>query len=138
MGCVEAPVDAFLSNHSHFCLQSHQQYSSSHSAPKKGYSKMESKSYPPYEDYENEGYCEYEGEEEEDGGKEDYDDFTKELNQYRMAKEGGTHRGRGTAAFLQKLTPSPVGHAGYTSRWLLTCPGAEVEGCGKGRSILEA
>ncbi|XP_048348823.1 zinc finger CCCH domain-containing protein 4 [Sphaerodactylus townsendi] len=63
--------------------------------PKKGYSKMESKNYPPYEDYENEGYCEYEGEEDEDGGKEDYDDFTKELNQYRRAKEGGTHRGRG-------------------------------------------
>nr|XP_056701721.1 zinc finger CCCH domain-containing protein 4 isoform X1 [Euleptes europaea] len=74
---------------------SHQQYSSSHSAPKKGYSKMESKNYPPYEDYENEGYCEYEGEEDEDGGKEDYDDFTKELNQYRRAKEGGAHRGRG-------------------------------------------
>ncbi|XP_061453416.1 zinc finger CCCH domain-containing protein 4 isoform X2 [Rhineura floridana] len=73
---------------------SHQQYSSSHSAPKKGYSKMESKNYPMYEDYENEGYCDYEGEDDEDMGKEEYDDFTKELNQYRRAKEG-THRGRG-------------------------------------------
>ncbi|XP_063168146.1 zinc finger CCCH domain-containing protein 4 [Candoia aspera] len=73
---------------------SHQQYSSSHSAPKKGYSKMENKNYPIYEEYENEGYCDYEGEEEEDMGKEEYDDFAKELNQYRRAKEG-THRGRG-------------------------------------------
>ncbi|XP_039217779.1 zinc finger CCCH domain-containing protein 4 [Crotalus tigris] len=73
---------------------SHQQYSSSHSAPKKGYPKMENKSYPPYEEYENEGYCDYEAEEEEDMGKEEYDDFAKELNQYRRAKEG-THRGRG-------------------------------------------
>uniref|UniRef100_A0A8C6YHM6 Zinc finger CCCH domain-containing protein 4 n=1 Tax=Naja naja TaxID=35670 RepID=A0A8C6YHM6_NAJNA len=73
---------------------SHQQYSSSHSGPKKGYPKMENKSYPPYEEYENEGYCDYEGEEEEDMGKEEYDDFAKELNQYRRAKEG-THRGRG-------------------------------------------
>lgn len=47
-----------------------------------------------YEDYENEQYGEYEGEEEEDMGKEDYDDFTKELNQYRRAKEGSS-RGRG-------------------------------------------
>ncbi|KAF7235124.1 Zinc finger CCCH domain-containing protein 4 [Varanus komodoensis] len=73
---------------------SHQQYSSSHGAPKKGYSKMESKNYPMYEEYENEGYCDYEGEDDEDMGKEEYDDFTKELNQYRRAKEG-THRGRG-------------------------------------------
>ncbi|XP_053123328.1 zinc finger CCCH domain-containing protein 4 isoform X4 [Hemicordylus capensis] len=75
----------------------HQQYSSSsssHSAPKKGYPKMESKSYPLYEDYENEGYCDYEGEDDGDLGKEEYDDFTKELNQYRRAKEG-SHRGRG-------------------------------------------
>lgn len=47
-----------------------------------------------YEDYENEQYGEYEGDEEEDMGKEDYDDFTKELNQYRRAKEGSS-RGRG-------------------------------------------
>uniref|UniRef100_A0A8D0BCC4 Zinc finger CCCH domain-containing protein 4 n=1 Tax=Salvator merianae TaxID=96440 RepID=A0A8D0BCC4_SALMN len=72
---------------------SHQQYSS-HSAPKKGYPKMESKNYPMYEDYENEGYGDYEGEEDEDMAKEEYDDFTKELNQYRRAKEG-SHRGRG-------------------------------------------
>lgn len=54
---------------------------------------MESKNYPVYEDYENEGYCDYEGED-NDMGKEDYDDFAKELNQYRRAKEG-SHRGRG-------------------------------------------
>lgn len=53
-----------------------------------------------YEDYENEQYGEYEGDEEEDMGKEDYDDFTKELNQYRRAKEGSS-RGRG------KPFPSP-------------------------------
>lgn len=82
-----------------YFLKSHQQYQSSHGTPmpKKSYSKMESKSYGMYEDYENEGYGEYEGEEDEDMGKEDYDDFTKELNQYRRAKEG-SHRGRGTAA----------------------------------------
>lgn len=76
--------------------QSHQQYSSSHTTPlpKKSYSKMDSKSYSLYEDYENEQYGEYEGDEEEDMGKEDYDDFTKELNQYRRAKEGSS-RGRG-------------------------------------------
>ncbi|ERE48451.1 zinc finger CCCH domain-containing protein 4, partial [Cricetulus griseus] len=74
----------------------HQQYSSSHSTPlpKKPYSKMDSKGYSMYEDYENEQYGEYEGDEEEDMGKEDYDDFTKELNQYRRAKEGSS-RGRG-------------------------------------------
>jgi hypothetical protein len=55
---------------------------------------MDSKAYSMYEDYENEQYGEYEGDEEEDMGKEDYDDFTKELNQYRRAKEGSS-RGRG-------------------------------------------
>lgn len=77
--------------------KSHQQYPSSHSAPsqKKGYSKLESKGYGGYEDYENEDYGHYEGEDDEDGGKDDYDDFAKELNQYRRAKEG-SHRGRGT------------------------------------------
>lgn len=55
---------------------------------------MDSKGYGMYEDYENEQYGEYEGDEEEDMGKEDYDDFTKELNQYRRAKEGSS-RGRG-------------------------------------------
>lgn len=76
--------------------QSHQQYPPSHttSLPKKAYSKMDSKGYGLYEDYENEQYGEYEGDEEEDLGKEDYDDFTKELNQYRRAKEGSS-RGRG-------------------------------------------
>lgn len=76
--------------------QSHQQYPPSHSTslPKKSYSKMDSKGYGMYEDYENEQYGEYEGDEEEDMGKEDYDDFTKELNQYRRAKEGSS-RGRG-------------------------------------------
>lgn len=69
---------------------------------------MENKSYPPYEEYENEGYCDYEGEEEEDMGKEEYDDFAKELNQYRRAKEG-THRGRGTLAFPSAQTLSKRG-----------------------------
>lgn len=50
-----------------------------------------------YEDYENEQYGEYEGDEEEDMGKDDYDDFTKELNQYRRSKEGSS-RGRGEPA----------------------------------------
>lgn len=66
---------------------------------------MENKSYPPYEVYENEGYCDYEAEEEEDMGKEEYDDFAKELNQYRRAKEG-THRGRGTLVFPSAQTLS--------------------------------
>jgi hypothetical protein len=92
--------------------QSHQQYSSSHNAPlpKKSYSKMDSKGYSMYEDYENEQYGEYEGDEEEDMGKEDYDDFTKELNQYRRAKEGSS-RGRG------EPFPSPP-------LLLITSPGA--------------
>lgn len=78
--------------------QSHQQYPPSHSTslPKKAYSKLDSKGYGLYEDYENEQYGEYEGDEEEDLGKEDYDDFTKELNQYRRSKEGSS-RGRGEA-----------------------------------------
>lgn len=77
-------------------LQPHQQYSSSHNTPlpKKPYSKMDSKGYSMYEGYESEQYAEYEGDEEEDMGKDDYDDFTKELNQYRRAKEGSS-RGRG-------------------------------------------
>nr|AAH57627.1 Zinc finger CCCH-type containing 4 [Mus musculus] len=87
---------------------SHQQYSSSHNAPlpKKSYSKMDSKGYSMYEDYENEQYGEYEGDEEEDMGKEDYDDFTKELNQYRRAKEGSS-RGRGSRG-LGLQTPGSV------------------------------
>ncbi|XP_060639691.2 zinc finger CCCH domain-containing protein 4 [Anolis sagrei] len=72
----------------------HQPYSSSHGGPKKGYSKMESKNYPMYDDYDNEGYCDYEGDD-DDLGKEEYDDFAKELNQYRRAKEG-SHRSRGS------------------------------------------
>ena len=54
--------------------------------------KMEKPTYGGYEEYEEETY---EGEEEEEIGEEDYDDFTKELNQYRKAKEGGGGRGRG-------------------------------------------
>lgn len=90
--------------------QSHQQYPPSHttSMPKKPYSKMDSKGYSMYEDYENEQYGEYEGEEEEDMGKEDYDDFTKELNQYRRAKEGSS-RGRGeTPRVVQGIRVDPV------------------------------
>lgn len=68
---------------------------------------MESKSYPIYDDYENEGYCDYEGEDDRDMGKEEYDDFTKELNQYRRAKEG-SHRGRGGALAFSIPPPSFV------------------------------
>lgn len=86
--------------------QPHQPYSSSHNAPmqKKPYSKMEPKGYGSYEDYEAEEYGRYEGEEDEDGPKDDYDDFTKELNQYRRAKEG-SHRGRGTRALGAEISP---------------------------------
>lgn len=106
------------------CLltQSHQQYSSSHNTPlpKKSYSKMDSKSYSMYEDYENEQYGEYEGDEEEDMGKEDYDDFTKELNQYRRAKEGS--RGRGE--------PCPSCPSPGTSPWPVLLLGVEI--CSQG------
>lgn len=54
--------------------------------------KMEKKNYGGYDEYEEDNY---EGEEDEDMVDEDYDDFTKELNQYRKAKEGGNVRGRG-------------------------------------------
>uniref|UniRef100_A0A8C6ZEF6 Uncharacterized protein n=1 Tax=Nothoprocta perdicaria TaxID=30464 RepID=A0A8C6ZEF6_NOTPE len=86
-------------------LQSHQQYPPSHGAPapKKSYSKMESKSYGMYEDYENEEYGQYEAEEDEDMAKEEYDDFAKELSQYRRAKEG-SHRGRGE----RRAAPPPA------------------------------
>ncbi|KAL0972970.1 hypothetical protein UPYG_G00197150 [Umbra pygmaea] len=63
--------------------------SSGHSGPvpKKGsYMKMDKQTYGGYDDYEEETY---EGEEEEEMGDDEYDDFTKELNQYRKAKEGG-------------------------------------------------
>lgn len=65
---------------------------------------MEPKGYGSYEDYEAEEYGRYEGEEDEDGPKDDYDDFTKELNQYRRAKEG-SHRGRGTRALGAEISP---------------------------------
>ncbi|XP_041092183.1 zinc finger CCCH domain-containing protein 4-like [Polyodon spathula] len=63
--------------------------------PKKGgYMKLEKPGgYGGYDEYEEENY---EGGEEEEMGDEDYDDFAKELNQYRKAKEGtGGNRGRG-------------------------------------------
>lgn len=64
---------------------------------KKGsYMKMDKQGYGGYDEYEDENF---EGEEDEDMGEDDYDDFTKELNQYRKAKEGGgpgNQRGRGT------------------------------------------
>lgn len=52
--------------------------------------KMDKKTYGGYDDYEEDNY---EGEEDEEMGDEDYDDFAKELNQYRKAKEGGHVRG---------------------------------------------
>ncbi|XP_018088775.1 zinc finger CCCH domain-containing protein 4 isoform X2 [Xenopus laevis] len=75
----------------------HQQYPPppQHNAPPpKKYPKMDNKGYGMYDDYENDHYGEYEADEGEDMGQEDYDDFAKELNQYRRAKEG-SHRGRG-------------------------------------------
>ncbi|XP_033848261.3 zinc finger CCCH domain-containing protein 4 isoform X2 [Acipenser ruthenus] len=63
--------------------------------PKKGgYMKLEKPGgYGGYDEYDEENY---EGGEEEEMGDEDYDDFAKELNQYRKAKEGtGGNRGRG-------------------------------------------
>ncbi|MGH0161676.1 UNVERIFIED_CONTAM: hypothetical protein FKN15_056045 [Acipenser sinensis] len=64
--------------------------------PKKGgYMKLEKPGgYGGYDEYNEENY---EGGEEEEMGDEDYDDFAKELNQYRKAKEGtGGNRGRGS------------------------------------------
>ncbi|RXM98824.1 Zinc finger CCCH domain-containing protein 4 [Acipenser ruthenus] len=64
--------------------------------PKKGsYMKLEKPGgYGGYDKYEEENFEGGGGEEEM--GDEDYDDFTKELNQYRKAKEGtGGNRGRG-------------------------------------------
>lgn len=65
--------------------------------------KMDKKNYGGYDDY---GEDNFEGEEEEEMAEEDYDDFTKELNQYRKAKEGGNVRGgRGREpAFSLKLS----------------------------------
>lgn len=54
---------------------------------------MDKQGYGGYDDYEEETY---EGEDDEEVGDDDYDDFTKELNQYRKSKEvGGGPRGRG-------------------------------------------
>lgn len=52
--------------------------------------KMDKKTYGGYDDYEEDNY---EAEEDEEMVDEDYDDFAKELNQYRKAKEGGHPRG---------------------------------------------
>ncbi|XP_053279458.1 zinc finger CCCH domain-containing protein 4 isoform X3 [Pleuronectes platessa] len=72
-----------------------------YSGSKKGsYMKMEKPTYGGYEEYEEENY---EGEEEEEIGEEGYDDFTKELNQYRKAKEGGGGRGRGGRGRMRGL-----------------------------------
>ncbi|XP_041090478.1 zinc finger CCCH domain-containing protein 4-like [Polyodon spathula] len=79
-------------------LQSHPGYlPPPHDSPmpkKGGYMKLEKPGgYRGYDKYEEENF---EGGEEEEMGDEDYDDFAKELNQYRKAKEGtGTNRGRG-------------------------------------------
>lgn len=53
--------------------------------------KMDKQSYGGYDEYDDDNY---EGEGDEEMGDEDYDDFAKELNQYRRAKEGG-RGGRG-------------------------------------------
>lgn len=62
--------------------------------------KMDKKSYGGYDEYEEDNY---EGEEDEDMGDEDYDDFAKELNQYRKAKEGGNVRSRGIITIKVEL-----------------------------------
>ena len=76
------------------CFQSHGGYASAPtsghgvSMPRKGtYMKMEKQGYGDYDEYEEENY---EGEEDEEMVDDEYDDFTKELNQYRKAKEGGS------------------------------------------------
>lgn len=86
-----------------FIFQSHGNYGppAAHggSISKKGsYIKMDKQGYSGYDEYDEENY---EGEEEEDMGDEDYDDFAKELSQYRKAKEGSGPggRGRGTHGF---------------------------------------
>uniref|UniRef100_A0A3Q3DHM2 Zinc finger CCCH-type containing 4 n=1 Tax=Hippocampus comes TaxID=109280 RepID=A0A3Q3DHM2_HIPCM len=67
---------------------------------KKGsYMKMDKQGYGGYDDYEEDNY---EGEEEQDMGGEEYDDFTKELNMYRKAKEGG-RGGRGGRGRMRNM-----------------------------------
>lgn len=57
--------------------------------------KTDKQNYGGYDEYEEDNF---EGEEEEEMVDEDYDDFAKELNQYRKAKEvGGGRGGRGTS-----------------------------------------
>lgn len=63
--------------------------------------KMDKKNYGGFDDYEEDNY---EGEEDEEMGEEDYDDFAKELNQYRKAKEGGHVRGGRGRLFDLDLT----------------------------------
>lgn len=71
--------------------------------PKKGtFMKMDKQGYGGYDEYEEENY---EGQEDEEMVDDDYDDFAKELNQYRKAKEvGGGPRGRGKHFFGNHLT----------------------------------
>ncbi|XP_069500637.1 zinc finger CCCH domain-containing protein 4 isoform X2 [Ambystoma mexicanum] len=103
----------------------HPQYSPPHSAPlpKKAYSKID-KSYL-YDEYENDHY---DGEDDEQMDKEDYDDFTKELNQYRRAKEG-TNRGRG-------LRSRGRGFRGHGSRGPMRARGAYRGRGGRGRGSM--
>lgn len=88
---------------------------------------MDSKGYGMYEDYENEQYGEYEGDEEEDLGKEDYDDFTKELNQYRRAKEGSS-RARGEARSSSSRASEPGARCRARQTWSATAHGASGPG----------
>ena len=63
--------------------------------------KMDKQSYGGYDEYQEENF---EGEEDQDMPEEEYnDDFAKELNQYRKAKEGpGNRGGRGKALLKLK------------------------------------
>lgn len=80
---------------------------------------MESKNYGAYDDYEPEGYCDYEGEEMDGMGQEEYDDFAKELSQYRRAK-GGAHRGRGTVP-VSGCRGRVAMAFGWLAGWLSAC-----------------
>lgn len=83
--------------------------------------KMDKQSYGGYDDYEEDNY---EGEEEEDMGDDYYDDFTKELNQYRKAKEGGGRGGRGVLRTFELKNVQQ--HVGCTACCLLLSTTAQT------------
>ncbi|GCC35517.1 hypothetical protein chiPu_0014002, partial [Chiloscyllium punctatum] len=76
--------------------------------PKKTYVKAEKMNYNMYEEYEDDQYVDYEEEDEEvpDEEEEDYDDFAKELSQYRKAKEASQQQHQ----HHQQQAHMPMGH----------------------------